>query len=71
MLSWMCKKYGKRLVIVNESYTSKTRSWDGSVKSNLGGSKTICDEDIIVDRDVNGARGIMLRALYGTHTVSK
>ena len=71
MLSWMCKKYGKRLVVVNESYTSKTRSWDGSVKSNLGGSKTISDEDIIVDRDVNGARGIMLRALYGTHTVSK
>lgn len=70
MLSWMCKKYGKRLVIVNESYTSKTRSWDGSVKYTLGGSKTISDGNVIVDRDVNGARGIMLRALYGTHTVS-
>lgn len=71
MLSWMCKKYGKRLVIVNESYTSKTRSWDGSVKNNLGGSKTISDGSIIVDRDINGARGIMLRALYGTHAISK
>lgn len=71
MLYWMCKKYGKRLVIVNESYTSKTRSWDGSVKNNLGGSKTISDGSITVDRDINGARGIMLRALYGTHTVSR
>lgn len=71
MLSWMCKKYGKRLVIVNESYTSKTRSWDGTIKSNLGGSKKINDGSIVVDRDINGARGIMLRALYGTHTVSK
>lgn len=70
MLSWMCKKYGKRLVIVNESYTSKTRSWDGSVKNNLGGNKAINDGTVIVDRDVNGARGIMLRALYGTHTVN-
>ena len=32
MLKWMCKKYGKHLVIVNESYTSKTRSWDGTIK---------------------------------------
>jgi len=71
MLSWMCKKYGKRLVIVNESYTSKTRSWDGIVKSNLGGSKAISDGNVIVDRDVNGARGILLRALYGTHTVNR
>lgn len=70
MLKWMCKKYGKHLVIVNESYTSKTRSWDGTIKNNLGGSKMIRGDHICVDRDVNGARGIMLRALYGTHTVS-
>ena len=30
-----------------------------------GGSKTAPDGTIIVDRDMNGARGIMLRALYG------
>lgn len=71
VLSWMCEKYGKRLVIVNESYTSKTRSWDGTIEGNLGGSKTISDSSVVVDRDVNGARGIMFRALYGTHTVSK
>ncbi len=64
-LEWMCRKYGKRLVICNEAYTSRTRSWDGFVNENLGGAKTVSDGSIVVDRDMNGARGIMLRALYG------
>ena len=64
-LDWMCRKYGKRLVIANEAYTSRTRSWDGFANENLGGAKTVSDGSIVVDRDINGARGIMLRALYG------
>ena len=64
-LEWTCRKYGKRLVICNEAYTSRTRSWDGFVNENLGGAKTVSDGSIVVDRDMNGARGIMLRALYG------
>ena len=65
-LDWMCRKYGKRLVIANEGpYTSRTRSWDGIVDRKLGGAKTVSDGSIVVDRDMNGARGIMLRALYG------
>ena len=64
-LDWMCRKYGKRLVICNEAYTSRTRSWDGFVNEHLGGARTVSDGRITVDRDVNGARGIMLRALYG------
>ena len=50
---------------VNEAYTSKTRSWDGGIKSNLGGCQ--CHQGpkagFGMDRDVNGARGIFLRAL--------
>ncbi len=64
-LEWMCRRYGKRRVICNEAYTSRTRSWDGFVNGNLGGAKTVSDGRIVVDRDINGARGIMLRALYG------
>ena len=64
-LEWMCKKYGKRLVLCNEAYMSKTRSWDGAVHTSLGGAKTISDGAIRVDRDHNGARGVMLRTLYG------
>ena len=64
-LEWMCQKYGKRLVICNEACTSRTRSWDGFANEHLGGAKTVSDGSIVVDRDMNGARGIMLRALYG------
>ena len=61
LLLWLAKKYGKKVIIVNESYTSKTRSWHGIIDENLGSSKTIKEQDIIVDRDINGARGIYLK----------
>ena len=64
-LKWMCQKYGKRLVMCNEAYTSKTVSWTGKIIKALGGAESISDNGIKVDRDINGARGIMLRALYG------
>jgi len=58
-LKWIAKKRGKIVIDTNESYTSKTYSKDGSISKNLGGSKSIFD----LDRDVNGARGILLRSL--------
>ncbi len=64
-LEWMYRTFGKRLIIGNEAYTSKTRSWDGVMIDDLGRAKTITDGKIRVDRDVNGARGFLLRALYG------
>ena len=63
-LRWKAWQRGALVVDVNEAYTSKTRSWDGTVKSNLGGGAVIRDEaGFGMDRDVNGARGIFLRAL--------
>ncbi len=61
----MCRKYGKQLIVANEACTSKTRSWDGFVNQRLDGARTISDGTLFVDRDMNGARGIMLRAHYG------
>ena len=61
-VGWMCNKYGKTLIPVNEAWTSKTQSWDGVVNEGLGGARKI-GNSIIVDRDSNGARGILLRAL--------
>ena len=63
--AWMCRKYGKRPIVANEAYTSRTRSWDGFVDQKPGGAKTVSNASIVVDRDINGARGILLRALYG------
>lgn len=53
---------GKLVYRVNEAYTSKTASWTGEIK-NIGSAKTITSGGITLDRDVNGARGIFLRAL--------
>ena len=58
---------GKLVLDVNEAYTSKTCSWTGEVKNNLGGAKVMVGRDgQRMDRDINGARGIFLRALGDT-----
>ena len=63
-LLWKAWQRSALVVEVNEAYTSKTRSWDGSVEEKLGGQAVIRDESGFgMDRDVNGARGIFLRAL--------
>ena len=63
-LQWKAWQRGALVLDVNEAYTSKTLSWDGTIKSNLGGASVIRDESGFgMDRDVNGARGIFLRAL--------
>ena len=62
-LKWYAKKYGKQVVDCNESYTSKTRSWDGSIDKKLGSSKIIKGDGFTVGRDINGARNILLKHL--------
>ena len=63
-LRWKAWQRGALVLDVNEAYTSKTRSWDGTVNTKLGSAKVIRDETGFgMDRDVNGARGIFLRAL--------
>jgi putative transposase len=60
--SFLATKYGKTVVDVNESYTSKTL-WDGSVIKNLGGKASILFQGKRVNRDIHGARNILLRFL--------
>ena len=61
-LKWMASKYGKTVVDVNESYTSKTL-WDGSILKNLGGKASILFQGKRVNRDIHGARNILIRFL--------
>ncbi|NEO93405.1 MAG: transposase [Moorea sp. SIO3G5] len=58
---------GKLVVDVCEAYTSKTVSWTGELVK-IGGSKIIKSkiDGQVMDRDINGARGIFLRALVDT-----
>ena len=63
-------QHGKHVIIVNEAYTSKTVSWTGEIKKNLGGSKIITAEDgTSMHRDLNGARGILVRFLTWIHAL--
>ncbi|MEN8216383.1 MAG: transposase [Pseudomonadota bacterium] len=61
-LKWMAKKYGKTVIDVNESYTSKTL-WDGSILKNLGGKSSILFQGKRVNRDIHGAINILIRFL--------
>jgi putative transposase len=61
-LKWMAVKYGKTVIDVNESYTSKTL-WDGSILKNLGGKASILFQGKRVNRDIHGARNILIRFL--------
>ena len=63
-LKHKAKETGCKVVDVCEAYTSKTVSWNGEIKQTLGGRKVIKDSTgLKMDRDLNGARGIFLRAL--------
>ena len=62
-LQFKCKEYGTNIVIVDESYTSKTCTNYGNLHKTLGSNKTYtCEKcNIVIDRDVNGARNILLK----------
>ena len=63
-LRWKAWQRGVLVLDVNEAYTSRTRSWDGTVDAKLDGARVVRDGNGFgMDRDVNGARGIFLRAL--------
>ena len=64
------KQCGKHVIIVNEAYTSKTISWTGEQKQKVGGSKIITAADgTSMHRDLNGARGILVRFLTWVHAL--
>lgn len=59
------RQTGKVVLDVCEAYTSKTASWTGEMRS-IGSAKVMRSGGFTVDRDLNGARGIFLRALVDT-----
>jgi putative transposase len=59
------EKYSCTVIEVNEAYTSKTCSYCGTIHD-IGSKKEMKCCGTAFDRDLNGARGIMLRALRAT-----
>ena len=63
-LTYKCSVHGKKLYIVDESYTSKTCGSCGTL-NDVGGSEVYkCKAcNLTIDRDVNGSRNILLKNL--------
>jgi len=59
-LGQKCGEMGTRLRIVDESYTTKTHSVTGEVIE-IGSADKITSQNITLDRDINGARGIYIK----------
>lgn len=56
-------EYNKIILETSEAFTSKTNSWTGEVIDNLGSKSYIEVGGVRINRDLNGARGILLRAV--------
>ena len=65
-LTSKCIEHGCKLLIVDESFTSKTCGSCGCLNSLLGGSKNfICPTcGVEIDRDANGARNILIKNMF-------
>lgn len=65
------RMYNKKIIICNEAYTSKTCTNCGWENENLKSSKVFnCKEcKLVVDRDINGARNILLRTLCVSNNI--
>jgi putative transposase len=61
-----CREYpNRKVIVVDESYTSKTCGHCGWINWNLGANKTYCCQQckIVIDRDFNAARNILIKIL--------
>lgn len=58
-----CKERHVLFIEQNESWTSKTNSFNGEVMTDLGWREFFSHEGFRINRDVNGSRNILLRAL--------
>ena len=61
-----CNERNCNLMIVDESYTSKTCGNCGKLHNKLKGNKVFnCPScKISIDRDINGARNILIKTFY-------
>ena len=62
-LKLKCKENGVTFVESSEAFTSKTNSFTGELMENLGSKESFKFNNVSIDRDVNGARNILIRAM--------
>lgn len=62
-LKLKCKENGVTFIESSEAFTSKTNSFTGELMENLGSKENFMFNNISVERDINGARNILIRAM--------
>ena len=62
-LKFKCKENGITFIESSEAFTSRTNSFTGELIENLGSKEKFKFDNILVDRDINGARNILIRAM--------
>jgi putative transposase len=63
-ISHLAKAHGKTVIICKENHTSMTCGNCSKQNQALGGDEEfVCDCGIVIDRDLNGARNILIRSL--------
>lgn len=62
-LKFKCKENGITFVESSEAFTSKTNSFTGELIENLGIKENFMFNNVSIDRDINGARNILIRAM--------
>jgi similar to tr len=62
-LKFKCKEIGITFIETSEAFTSRTNSFTGQLINNLGSKEKFEFDNILVDRDINGARNILIRAM--------
>lgn len=62
-LKLKCKENGVIFIESSEAYTSKTNSFTGEFIENLGSKESFIYDNILIDRDINGARNTLIRAM--------
>ena len=62
-LKLKCKENGVTFVESSEAFTSRTNSFTGELMDNLGSKEKFMFNKISIDRDINGARNILIRSM--------
>ena len=67
-LKLKCKENDVTFVESSEAFTSRTNSFTGELMENLGSKEKFMFNNISIDRDINGARNILIRAMRDAST---